>query len=128
MSVTDSEDTLTIPLIKDYAISKEPRGRQVDEAVAVQTLYLLDRFGVSDEFYHELTQVCARCILYDNFNVIHSQMYPDLQRSHVVKSIRRRLNSEVDIISVANGAYRPFVSTLSTVLRHVVSMYVYLIL
>ena len=24
----------------------------------MQTLYLLDRFGVSDEFYHELTQVC----------------------------------------------------------------------
>ena len=24
----------------------------------MQTLYLLDCFGVSDEFYHELTQVC----------------------------------------------------------------------
>ena len=23
----------------------------------MQTLYLLDRFGASDEFYHELTQV-----------------------------------------------------------------------
>ena len=28
-----------------------------DEFCATQTLYLLDRFGVSDEFYHELTQV-----------------------------------------------------------------------
>lgn len=28
-----------------------------DEFCAMQTLYLLDRFGVSDEFYHELTQV-----------------------------------------------------------------------
>jgi len=25
----------------------------------MQTLYLLDRIGVSDEFYHELTQVKA---------------------------------------------------------------------
>ena len=28
-----------------------------DEFCAMQTLYLLDRFGVSDQFYHELTQV-----------------------------------------------------------------------
>ena len=28
-----------------------------DEFCAMQTLYLLDRFGVFDEFYHELTQV-----------------------------------------------------------------------
>ena len=32
--------------------------RIVDDFCAMQTLYLLDRFGVSDEFYHELTQVC----------------------------------------------------------------------
>ena len=34
-----------------------PECRKVDEFIALQTLYLLDRFGVSDEFYHELTQV-----------------------------------------------------------------------
>ena len=28
-----------------------------DEFCAMQSLYLLDHFGVSDEFYHELTQV-----------------------------------------------------------------------
>ena len=28
-----------------------------DEFCAMQTLYLLDRFGVSNELYHELTQV-----------------------------------------------------------------------
>ena len=56
--VSGSEDTLTIPLISEQASTpKEPEGRRADEAVAVQTLYLLDRFGVSDEFYHELTQV-----------------------------------------------------------------------
>jgi len=30
----------------------------VDDFCAMQTLYLLDRFGVSDEFYHEVTQIC----------------------------------------------------------------------
>ena len=56
--VSGSEDTLTIPLVSEQASTpKEPEGRRADEAVAVQTLYLLDRFGVSDEFYHELTQV-----------------------------------------------------------------------
>lgn len=28
-----------------------------DLSKVMQTLYLLERFGVSDEFYHELTQV-----------------------------------------------------------------------
>ena len=37
--------------------SDAPQQRNVDEAAALQTLYLLDRFGVSDEFFHELTQV-----------------------------------------------------------------------
>ena len=32
-----------------------PGRREVDEATALQTLYLLDRFGVSDEIYPELT-------------------------------------------------------------------------
>ena len=30
----------------------------------LQTLYLLDRFGVSDEFYHEVTQVIVLEIAY----------------------------------------------------------------
>ena len=34
---------------------------------ALQTLYLLDRFEVSDEFYHELTQVKLKC-----FKVVHN--------------------------------------------------------
>ena len=39
-----------------------------DSGKIMQTLYLLERFGVSDEFYHELTQVSVRtshpmCIL-----------------------------------------------------------------
>lgn len=36
----------------------------MDGYVALQTLYLHDRFGVSDEFYHELTQVIVVEITY----------------------------------------------------------------
>ena len=38
-----------------------------------------------------------------------------------MKDIRRRLNSEVDIVRVENGAYRPFKETLSSFLTHIVS-------
>ena len=59
--VSGSEDTLMIPLIREQASTpKELEGRRADEAAAVQTLYLLDRFGISDEFYHELTQVSKK--------------------------------------------------------------------
>ena len=58
-----SSDQVTIPLTQESAqansasIPKSPV-REVDEFVALQTLYLMDRFGVSDECYHEITQVC----------------------------------------------------------------------
>ena len=37
----------------------------------------------------------------------------------MVKAIRNQLNSEVDIIRVENGAYRPFKKTLSTFLAYI---------
>ena len=47
-------------------------------------------------------------------------MYPGLQRSYVVKDVRKRLNSKVEIVRVESGAYRPFKKTLSAFLTHVV--------
>ena len=47
-------------------------------------------------------------------------MYPSLQRSHLVKSLRTKLNAEVDVVSVPNGAYRSFTETLSSVVKQVV--------
>ena len=39
--------------------------KSADTPKVMQTLYLLERFGVSDEFYHELTQVCVCvCVLW----------------------------------------------------------------
>lgn len=37
-----------------------------------------------------------------------------------MKAIRKKLNSEVDIKRVENGAYRPFKATLSSFLEHIV--------
>ena len=47
-------------------------------------------------------------------------MHPGLQRSHVVKSLRAKLNAEVEVVSVPNGAYRSFKETLSSVVKQVV--------
>ena len=37
-----------------------------------------------------------------------------------MKSLRTRLNAEVDVVSVPNGAYRSFKETLSSVVKQVV--------
>ena len=67
-----NDDSLTVPL-SDTAppLPDTPPVREIDEFCAMQTLYLLDRFGVSDEFYHELTQVCI-VLLNKNTNVSNS--------------------------------------------------------
>ena len=52
-----SHDQITIPLSQGPAVEVNSPVREVDEFVALQMLYLLDRFGVSDECYHEITQV-----------------------------------------------------------------------
>ena len=58
-----------------------------------QVLYLLDRFGISDEFYHEIAMI-----------------FPSLPRSHLVKDIQRRLNASIVIKRLPfpyYSAYRP---------------------
>ena len=58
MHTAQMDEALTIPLGGTPAPAPDtPLVREVDEFCAMQTLYLLDRFGVSDEFDHELTQV-----------------------------------------------------------------------
>ena len=56
-------------------------------------LYLLDQFGISDEFYHEIAMI-----------------FPSLPWSHFVKDIQRRLNASIVIkwlLFPYYGAYRP---------------------
>ena len=38
----------------------------------------------------------------------------------MVKGLRTRLNSEVDVVSIGSGAYRDLKETLTSALRHVV--------
>lgn len=56
---SQNDEAISIPLSGTSTPMPDTQpAREVDEFCAMQTLYLLDRFGVSDEFYHELTQVC----------------------------------------------------------------------
>ena len=59
-----SGEVFNVPLsnLEQQQSSSSHEERKVDEYVALQTLYLLDRFGVPDEFYHELTQVQCGCM------------------------------------------------------------------
>lgn len=54
-----SGEVINVPLSDSdqQQSSSSPEEWKVDEYIALRTLYLLDRFGVSDKFYHELTQV-----------------------------------------------------------------------
>ena len=82
---------------------------EVNDSCVRQTLYLLERFGVSDEFYHELSMV-----------------NPALPRSHQVKHSRHLITKAVDIQRLPepyNGAYRSFRECLSAALAHEVCVH-----
>ena len=67
-----------------------------------EVLYLLDRFGVSDEFYHE-----------------RSMIIPSLPRSYLVKEERRVLVSQTDIRRLPipyYGCYLPIKEYLTRVI------------
>ena len=64
----------------------------------LQTFYLLDRFGVSDQFYHELAMV-----------------HPELPRSYHMKNLRSVLSGCVEVEPLSPlyyGAIRPFTDFL----------------
>ena len=82
----------------------------------MQTLYLLERFGVSDEFYHELTQVrlkmfCgAELCVYYYFHLC-VQVYPELARSYQVKQAWQATGKDIELERVPapfHGVYRHF--------------------
>lgn len=63
----------------------------------LQILYLLDKFGVGDAFYHELTMIDK-----------------SLPRSYSIKQARKEYNSRVELQPIPgfDGVYRSFESTL----------------
>lgn len=67
--------------------------QEVSDGAESVVLYLLDKFGISDEFYHELSMV-----------------QPFLPRSHLVKRIREKINRTILIFRLPRpyfGSYRP---------------------
>lgn len=57
-AVSDAGTPITLSLAD---VPADSTANTVEADIRARTLYLLDRFGVSDEFYHELAQVriCA---------------------------------------------------------------------
>ena len=75
-----------------------------------EVLFLLEEFGVSDEFYHEL-----------------SQILPTLSRSYKVKGLHKRIDDGVDIRRLpkpAFGAYCPLNELLEGLISDQVHYYV----
>ena len=74
----------------------------------LQILYLLDKFGVGDTFYHELSMIDK-----------------SLPRSHTVKKPRSECNSQVELQTIPgyDGVYRSFETTLQEQLRTLVCTY-----
>ena len=113
---SESDEQYTLQLGTDNSRSSTDT-KATESAITTasihETLYLLEKFGVSDEFYHEL-----------------SMHHPSLARSYKVKELRKELTSEIEVIRLPNpfdGAYRPFLPMLSTVFEYQVWHIVYTI-
>ncbi|CAI7989297.1 hypothetical protein GBAR_LOCUS175, partial [Geodia barretti] len=73
LSIPFSESSATITELTQPA----PTGSRA------KALFLLDRFAVSDEFYHELAQI-----------------FPEMPRLYQIKGLRKDMNSEIEIFSL----------------------------
>ena len=105
-----SQSLLTVQL-DDHSESGTPQPpgpSQVDIDRVHQVLYLLDKFAVSDEVYHELTMLCS-----------------DLPASHRVKAARNDLNEQLEFERLPPpypGAYRCFEKMLADKISTAVSI------
>ena len=79
-----------------------------------QILYLLDRFGISDQFYHEL-----------------SMLHQELPRSYEVKKARAAISSNVELRRLPRpyfGCYRPLkqflIDAISAEVHKVIPKYI----
>ena len=97
---TTSGKTFHIPFSDDAASENE-------DTVDLRVLYILDRYGVSDAFYHEL-----------------AMLFSELPRSRAVKKARTDLNHTMQLTRIPGheGAYRSFERSLCEQLSTMVSM------
>ena len=91
LSTSSSFSALT-PEIESSQASSQQSSNPPDSSSSVQQiLYLLDSYGVSDDFYHEL-----------------SMIQKSLPQSYTVKNLRTSLSSTVNIQKLPQGWYVPF--------------------
>ena len=88
-----SSSTITDSSLSSFDTSSSSNSISTEsQAQLRQILYLLDRFAVSDEFYHELSMVA-----------------PTLPKSYKIKKVRELLNNNVELKrlpSPYSGCYR----------------------
>lgn len=103
-----SQSLLTVQLDDHSESGTSQPPSQVDLDRVHQVLYLLDKFAVSDEVYHELTMLCS-----------------DLPASHRVKAARNNLNEQLEFERLPPpypGAYRCFETMLVDEISKAVSI------
>ena len=95
---TDEQLTIDITPSSSSTPSTSSVSQSSSSDMVYQVLYLLDRFAISDQFYHELSMV-----------------HTSLPRSYKIKEARQRINSNVELIRLPQpyyGCYRPFKNSL----------------
>ena len=95
--------------LSEPATSTPQCNQPADRERIAQILYLLDRFAISDEAYHELASITD-----------------DLPPSYKVKRKRYELNDAVEVTRLTGsvpGAYRPFKELLHSRLSQAVSVH-----
>ena len=102
-------DTLTAHTAsgKRVRISLSDSDAQIEERKELEVLYLLDKYGVSDAFYHALSMECD-----------------SLPRASKIKAARSELNKTVELFSIPGfeGSYR-HVETVREEIARLVSIY-----
>ena len=104
---TATRSSLTVHLSDDPRSSTPPQPTEDDKEHILQVLYLLDKFAVSDELYHELRMLC-----------------PHLPASNRVKQARKEINDLLEYTRLPSpypGAYRSFKATLVEKISNAVS-------
>ena len=84
--------------------------KEEESTILKEVLFLLEEFGVSDQFYHEL-----------------SMILPTLPRSYKVKRLCKAIDDSVDIRRLPTpvfGAYRPLNDLLEALISDQVCSYI----
>ena len=107
---SQSGSAITLPLCTELQPQEDQPSSVDNSEITRATLYLLDKFAVSDEFYHEL-----------------SMSYKDLPRSYKIKDLRSTMSRDIRVVRLGasfHGAYRPFEDLLALCLSREVNNHI----